>query len=276
MGTVRPLRSTDPRQLGGYRLMSRLGEGGQGVVFLGKAHDQQEVAIKLLKASPTEVPEVHKYLARELAAARKVDPRWTAEILDSEIQGDTAYIVSEYIQGPSLHEVIGQTGPMRGADLHGVVVGMAGALMAIHQAAVVHRDFKPSNVLLGPDGPSVIDFGIARILDATTTSTGLIVGTPAYMAPEQICGERAGQPSDVFAWACTVGYAANGYPPFGNDDIPAIITRILYEDPDLGRLDAALRDLVAACLSKTPTQRPSAHEIVGSLIAEPTEKSSTP
>ncbi|WP_160161167.1 SAM-dependent methyltransferase [Actinomadura sp. K4S16] len=249
-------------------MTARLGEGGQGIVYLGTAGDQQHVAIKVLKVSPAEDPQAGKQLAKELAAAQRVDPFWTARIIDAEINGDTAYIVSEYVEGPSLREVIQQQGPLSGADLDRVAIGMAGALVAIHRAAVIHRDFKPGNVLLGPDGLRVIDFGIARLLDATSTSVSRILGTPAFMAPEQIRGERAGPLSDVFSWACTVGYAASAHPPFGDDYIPAIINRILHEEPDLGLLDRRLREVVVACLSKVPAQRPTAHELLTRLRDE--------
>jgi hypothetical protein len=258
----RPLRSTDPRRLGRYALSARLGEGGQGVVYLAEAPDGRYVAIKLLHASPVDDERGRRRFDLELRATQKIHPSCTAQVIDAEIDGDVCYIVSEYIEGSSLSEVVKEQGPLSGGSLERLAIGMATALAAIHRAAVVHRDFKPTNVLLGPDGPRVIDFGIARLLDTVGCSTSQLLGTPAYMAPEQIHGSRVGPASDVFAWGCTVAYAANGRPPFGGDYIPAIINRILHAEPDLGILESPLRDLVAACLHKRPDQRPTAQQLL--------------
>jgi serine/threonine protein kinase len=262
----RPLRSTDPRRLGPYELAARLGEGGQGVVYLGRAPGGRQVAVKVLHAWLGEDRGARRRFAQELKAARKVDPFYTAHIIDAEITADLCYIVSEYIDGPSLRAVVKDHGPLSGGALRRLAIGMATALVAIHRAAVVHRDLKPSNVLLGPNGPRVIDFGMALLPDATGSSTGQHLGTPAYMAPEQINDSRMGPVGDVFAWGCTMGYAANGYPPFGTEYVPEIIQRILHDEPELGGLTGPLRSLVAACLRKDPVRRPTAWQLLEVLL----------
>jgi hypothetical protein len=189
----------------------------------------------------------------------------TAQILDADVSGASPYIVSEYIEGRSLGDVVDNDGPRTGGVLERLAIGTATALSAIHQAGVVHRDFKPANVLLGPDGPRVIDFGIARGLDVTAT-VGELRGTPAYMAPEQMNGMPAGPAADMFAWAVTMVFAATGRSPFGSDTLPAIIQRVLYADPDVSALPGRLRELVTACLSKDPSARPAAQDVLIRLL----------
>jgi predicted Ser/Thr protein kinase len=269
----RPLRPIDPKRLGCYELTARLGEGGQGIVYLGRAPGGRDVAVKMLHAWLGEDRRARRRFAQELKAAQQVDPFCTAQIIDAEIGADLSYIVSEYIDGPSLREAVKGTEPLSGGALHRLAIGTATALVAIHRAAVVHRDLKPSNVLLGPDGPRVIDFGTARLLDGAW-STSQHLGTPAYMAPEQIKDSRMGPEGDVFAWGSTMAYAANGYPPFGSDYVPVIINRILRDEPELGRLAEPLRGLVAACLDKDPGRRPTAWRILGALLGDATILSS--
>ena len=267
MPETAPLRGSDPEQLGSYRLSGRLGEGGQGVVYLGEDPDGGHVAVKLLHAQFSGDPKARARFAAELANAKRVAPFCTAQILGADVEGDTPYLVSEYIDGPSLREVVDAQGPRTGGVLQRLAIGTATALAAIHEAGVVHRDFKPTNVLLAADGPRVIDFGIARALDAGGTMTSTTVGTPSYMSPEQINGEVAGPPTDVFAWACTIVYAATGAPPFGQDSIPAVMNRILHQEPALGMLMGPLREVVAACLAKDPRHRPTAQQILLRLLS---------
>ncbi|WP_149262292.1 ABC transporter substrate-binding protein [Actinomadura sp. K4S16] len=267
MTGVAPLREGDPSRLGAYRLTGLLGEGGQGAVYLGEDEPGHRVAVKLLHARFSGDPKARSRFAAEVAVAKRVSAFCTARVLDSDVEGDRPYIVSEYIDGPALSRVLAQDGPRRGADLDRLAIGTMTALAAIHQAGVVHRDFKPANVLLAPDGPRVIDFGIARALDATGTMSSTAVGTPAYMAPEQISGARVGPAADVFAWGATMVYAASGRPAFGQDSIPAVMHRILNMAPDLGELPDPLRGIVADCLSKDPALRPASQQVLAHLLA---------
>ncbi|MCA2222430.1 serine/threonine protein kinase [Nonomuraea aurantiaca] len=257
MPNVEPLRAGDPAAVGRYRLVGRLGAGGQGVVYLGQARNGAPVAIKVLRE---DIAGDDRF-AKEIAAARRVEPFCIAQVLDASTSG-RPYIVTEYVDGPSLQHA----GRHSGARLQRLAVATATALAAIHQAGVVHRDFTPSNVLLGRDGPRVIDFGIARALVSGVTSTSSIVGTPAYMAPEQLAGQVVGAQADVFAWASVIVYAASGVPPFGDDSLPAVINRIVHSEPQVGELPEPLRSVVLSCLAKDPAQRPSMQDVLLHLL----------
>ncbi|WP_436756670.1 protein kinase domain-containing protein [Streptosporangium sp. V21-05] len=258
-----PLEPGDPRTLGAFQVVGRLGEGGQGIVYEGWAASGDRVAIKVLKGGAS--PDVRRRLARELESARRVAPFCTARVLAAELDRPDPYVVSEFVAGPSLLERVRDSGPLRDGDLDRLAVGTASALAAIHGAGVVHRDFKPANVLLGPDGPRVVDFGIARPLDAGTTSSALS-GTPPYMAPEQLNGVHGSPAADVFAWASTMVYAATGRTPFGGDTVAAVFNRILTRDPDLSGVPPGLRETLATCLSKDPGARPSARTLLVRLV----------
>ena len=231
----RPLEPGDPVRLGRFELLGRLGEGGQGVVYLGRGTNpgEERVAVKVLRS--TVDANVLERLARELDAIHQVQPFVTAGVIEASAEGDRRYVVSEFIDGPSLQERVDARGPLSEGDLQRLAVGTATALTAIHGAGVVHRDFKPANVLLGPDGPRVVDFGIARLTDAATITSGLI-GTPSYVAPEQLAGARPTSAVDIFAWAVTMIYAATGRLAFGADSVPAVMHRIMYEEPDVSGL----------------------------------------
>ncbi|SDQ84974.1 WD40 repeat domain-containing serine/threonine protein kinase [Thermostaphylospora chromogena] len=269
MPSLTPLRSEDPARLGEYDLRGRLGEGGQGVVYLATAPSGQQVAVKWLRPELASDPVMVERFMREVAVAERVAPFCTAQVLGRGIQNNRPYIVSEYIEGPSLQKVVTESGPRTGSSLHRLAIGTATALAAIHQAGIVHRDFKPANVILASDGPRVIDFGIARALDATSTISSAPVGTPSYMAPEQILGHTVTSAADMFSWGSTMIFAASGNAPFGTDTLPAVINRVLNDEPDLSVLDGTLRELVAACLSKDPARRPPADQVIMRLLHHP-------
>ncbi|MBF8187017.1 serine/threonine protein kinase [Nonomuraea sp. K274] len=258
-----PLEPGDPRMLGAFQILGRLGEGGQGIVYEGRSTSGDRVAIKVLKGGTD--PDTRRRLARELDSARRVAPFCTARVLGADLDRPAPYVVSEFVAGPSLQERVRGGGPLRDGDLERLAVGTASALAAIHGAGVVHRDFKPANVLLGPDGPRVVDFGIARPLDAGTAPSALS-GTPPYMAPEQLKGEHGSPAADVFGWAATMVYAATGRAPFGSDTVAAVFNRILNQDPDLSGVPESLRETLATCLSKDPGTRPSARSLLIRLV----------
>lgn len=266
MPDAQPLEPSDPVRLGAHRIIERIGEGGQGLVYLGEADSGGLVAIKLFHTRLGQDPAARDDFMRELEVAKRVARFCTAQVLDFDMSGNRPYIVSEYVPGPSLQQVVIAEGPRSGSVLERLAIGTAVALVALHDAGIVHRDFKPQNVLIGPDGPRVIDFGISRALAGTSTVTSQVVGTPAYMAPEQLIAGELGLALDVFAWASTIAFAATGRPPFGNDAIPAIINRILNQEPDLDGIEAPLLDLLVECLSKDPARRPSAQRILDRLV----------
>jgi eukaryotic-like serine/threonine-protein kinase len=263
---VAPLLPGDPQWLGSYGLIGRLGQGGQGTVYLGQPPFGQPVAVKLLRAEWTRDPVARARFAREVAAVGRVAPFCTARILDARLDGDQPFVVSEFIDGPSLQAVVARNGPLAGPALDRLAVATATALSAIHQAGVIHRDLKPGNLLLGPDGVRIIDFGIARSDDASATLTNQLFGTPGYMAPEVVRGEQAGPSADVFAWAATMTFAATGNPPFHGPNMAATIYQLTNGEPDLGALSGHLRDIVAECVVKEPAARPAAVDVLMRLM----------
>ncbi|MGP3930382.1 protein kinase domain-containing protein [Nonomuraea sp. KM88] len=266
MPNVEPLHEGDPAAVGPYRLVGRLGAGGHGVVYLGQARNGTPVAVKALREGIV----MGGRLVKDIATARMVEPFCIARVLDASTSG-RAYIVAEYVDGPSLQ----QAGRHAGVELQRLAVATATALDAIHQAGVLHGDFKPANVLLGPEGPQVVDFGIAAALGSGMKATSTIVGTPAYMAPEQLAGKPVGAPADVFAWASVIVFAATGVPPFGDDSLPVVINRIVNEEPQLGELPRPLREVVPACLAKDPAARPAMRDVLLHLTA-PQRKGTPP
>jgi predicted Ser/Thr protein kinase len=257
----------DPRVVGVYRLLGRLGEGGQGVVFLAVGPAGNRAAVKLL--SPTTDPQVRSRFLKEVAAAQRVARFCTAQVLDAGIFERRPFIVSEYVDGPSLVEVVEQLGPCDGAALERIAVATLAALGAVHDVGMVHRDFKPGNVLLGPDGPVVIDFGLAAVPGMTTTglSGQAAIGTPAFMAPEQLAGERVTAAADIWSWAVTMAFAGTGELPFKGESLTATAFAILHSEAHVGRLPEPLGALVHRCLSKDPAGRPSARGALSELVA---------
>ncbi|MBO2458610.1 serine/threonine protein kinase [Actinomadura violacea] len=260
------LQPGDPRRLGSYEIVDRLGEGGQGVVYAGVDASGNRAAIKLLRADLAGDAGARNRFVREAQAAKQVARFCTAQVLEADVAGDQPYIASEYVPGPSLYKQVTETGPITGAALDRLAIGTATALVAIHQAGIVHRDFKPHNVIMAPDGPRVIDFGIARALDTGQTNATKAIGTPSYMAPEQVAGATLTEAVDVWAWATTMVFAATGHPPFGDDTVVAVINRVMNEPPYLEGVPADLHRLVAACLMKEPERRPTAQQLMMALI----------
>jgi serine/threonine protein kinase len=262
-----PLGPGDPRRLGPYAILSRIGGGGMGVVYLGQGPDRRLVAVKVVRSDRTADPESAARFRREVRAASGVAGFCTARVLDADLDAPQPYYVTEYVQGPTLQEAVEDGGPLSGSRLEAFAVGVAEALEAIHAAGVVHRDLKPSNVLLAREGPKVIDFGIARTVDATTlTQTGKIVGSVSWLAPEQLRTGRASEASDVFAWGGLVTYAATGHPPFGQGAVGTIAHRILHEEPDLRGLQGRLLGAVRAAMDRDPDRRPSARALLEGLV----------
>ncbi|MFI0368511.1 serine/threonine-protein kinase [Actinomadura sp. 1N219] len=266
MTAVGPLLPSDPAQLGPYELVGRIGEGGQSVVYLGRRENGDQAAVKLLRDRFSRDPEWRARFEREMRMIGRVAGFCTAQVLDADISGDLPYVVSEYVPGPSLSGLVNEKGPRTGTDLDRLAIGTVTALAAIHRAGILHRDFKPSNVLMGPDGPRVIDFGIARIAGASATKGSGVVGTPSYMAPEQVTDTDLGTGVDLFTWAATMLFAATGRHPFGNDTISAVFHRILNYEPDLSALPESLRGVVASCLAKDPARRPEAQGVLLNLL----------
>ncbi|MFI0372471.1 protein kinase [Actinomadura sp. 1N219] len=271
MASPIPLTTADPTRLGGWELLGRIGAGGQGVVYLGRpaeiAGGPSRVAVKLLHAQLLGNAGARERFVRELALLQRVAGFCTAQMLDADTAGDRPYIVSEYVPGRSLRRLVQEEGPRTGADLDRLAISSVTALTAIHRANVVHRDLKPQNVLMGPDGPRVIDFGIARAFDTNATQVSQVVGTPAYMAPEQFTG-RVVPATDLFAWAGTLLFAATGRDPFAGGPLPAVMYRIMNETPDLSALPEPLADVAAACLAKDPKARPASEDVLLWLLGE--------
>lgn len=263
----RPLADGDPRRIAGYRLTGVLGAGGQGVVYLGRTSTGRPVAVKTLHARLAGDTGARGHFLREAEIARRVAAFCTARVLDAGIADGRPYVVSEYVQGPSLDALVAGDGPRAGGGLDRLAITTLTALQAIHRAGVVHRDFKPSNVIMVPEGPVVIDFGIAGLLEQSTTGSGL-VGTPAYLSPELLDGDRAGVASDVFAWAATMVYAATGHRAFPGTVTAVVLNAIMTREPDLTSVPGHLRPLLAACLAKDPDSRPTVADLLTALTQE--------
>ncbi|MBL7259638.1 serine/threonine-protein kinase [Paractinoplanes lichenicola] len=266
-----PLRPTDPPSVGPYRLLSRLGEGGMGSVYLAEAPSGRLVAVKVIRAEYAHEEHFRARFRSEVSRARQVPPFCTAEVLDADPDHATPYLVVEYVDGPTLSEVVAENGPLHGGSLHGVAVGVATALAAIHGAGVIHRDLKPRNVLFALGQPKVIDFGIARPLEPTSFHTRAeeVVGTLAYMAPERLDPDTESQLTpavDVFAWGAVVAYAGNGRTPFGGDTPAVTAARILTQPPRVENLPPYLAEMVNAALDKQPENRPTAGELLDRLL----------
>lgn len=263
---MQPLGHDDPRRIGDYRLLGVLGVGGMGRVYLGRNAGGRTVAVKVIRPDLISDPEFRTRFQREVAAARRVGSSCTAPVLDADVHADPPWLATGYVAGIALSDAVERFGPFGERSLVVLARGLAEALVAVHGAGVVHRDLKPSNVLLAVDGPKVIDFGIARAVEDTAlTTTGKVIGSPAFMCPEQVTGGTVGPAGDMFALGGVLTYAAGGQGPFGGGDTVQLLFRIVYEEPRLDAVPDALRGLVAACLSKDPAERPTPRRVLEHL-----------
>lgn len=278
------LGSGDPQRIGAYRLLGRLGAGGMGQVYLARSDRGRTVAIKLVRRELAEQQEFRDRFRQEVRAARRVGSAWTAPVLDADIEAAVPWVATGYVAGPSLQATVsgragapagpgpGAYGPLPERSVRSLGAGLARALRSIHSADLIHRDLKPSNILLTIDGPRVIDFGIARALDTVTdeglTRTGSLVGSPGFMAPEQVRGERVTAACDVFCLGSVLAYASTGRLPFSGADneVHALLFRIAQEEPDLTGVPVDLADLVRDCLLKDPAARPTTEAILERLV----------
>ncbi|MFF9567152.1 bifunctional serine/threonine-protein kinase/ABC transporter substrate-binding protein [Streptomyces sp. NPDC014685] len=256
------LRPSDPSWIGGHRLLGRLGAGGMGAVYLGRTAEGALAAVKVILPEYAGDADFRVRFRREAEAARRVDSPWAVRVTGSGTEDERPWLATEFVPGPALSEAVARCGPLPARSVRVLGRLLARALAAVHGAGLVHRDVKPGNVLLGADGPRLIDFGVARVTDATAlTATDLVVGTPGFLAPEQATEGAAavGPAGDVFSLGCLLAYAATGRLPFGSGAVDALLYRTVHEAPDLGGIDdPELRALIGAMLDKEPAARPTA------------------
>jgi hypothetical protein len=262
------LQPSDPRLSGPYRLIGRLGAGGMGRVFLGVSAAGRPVAVKIIHAELAADPEFRARFSVEVAAARKVSGLFTALVADADVDAPVPWLATAYVNGPSLSEAVRDRGPLSAASLLALAAGLAKSLSAIHAAGVVHGDLKPSNVLLALDGPRVIDFGISQAAEAAPLArSGLVVGTPSFMSPEQAAGQAVGSRSDVFSLGTVLAFAATGRRPFGSGQAAAVLDRVVRGAPDLRGTPPEVLPLIERCLAKDPAGRPAAAGLLGEVTA---------
>lgn len=256
---MQPLEAGEPHTIGSYRLLGRLGAGGMGRVYLGRSAGGRTVAVKVVHPHFALDEQFRARFRREVESARRIGAQWTAPVLDADPDAPVPWVATGYVAGPPLSQAITEHGPLPEHAVRTLGAGLAEALAVVHGQGIVHRDVKPSNVLLALDGPRLIDFGIARALGATVslTSTGVSVGSPGYMAPEQIRGRDVSGAADVFSLGAVLAYAATGAAPFPGDSSAVLLYKVVHEEPELGDLEGELLDVVAGCLAKDPAARPA-------------------
>ena len=260
------LRREDPRVVGAFRLHRRLGAGGMGVVYLGADKRGQRVALKVIRPELAEDQEFRSRFAREVSAARRIRAGCTARLVAADLETERPWFATQYVPGPSLHDKVAEGGVLPAAEVASIGAALAEGLVAVHEAGVVHRDLKPSNILLSPKGPRIIDFGIAWATGASTlTHVGTAVGSPGFLAPEQVRGAAVTPATDVFAFGATLAYAATADSPFGQGSSEVMLYRVVHEEPDLVGVPDALAPLVYACLAKDPAERPSTAQLAERL-----------
>ncbi|MET7273956.1 protein kinase [Streptomyces flaveolus] len=267
---MRPLDVDEPTVVGPYRLLGRLGSGGMGRVYLGRSAGGRTVAVKIVHPHFALDEEFRARFRREVDAARRVGGAWTAPVLDADPGARVPWVATAYAAGPSLTAAVADGGPLPAHSVRALGAGLGEALAAVHELGLVHRDVKPSNVLLTLDGPLLIDFGIARATDGTAslTSTGVSIGSPGYMSPEQILGKGVTGAADVFSLGAVLAFAATGRPPFPGDSSAALLYKVVHEEPELGALDGEVRELVRQCLAKEPGARPAPGEVARRLAPD--------
>ncbi|OIJ66786.1 serine/threonine-protein kinase [Streptomyces mangrovisoli] len=267
---MQPLGADEPTVVGPYRLLGRLGSGGMGRVYLGRSAGGRTVAVKIVHPHFALDEEFRARFRREVEAARRVGGAWTAPVLDADPDAAVPWVATAYAAGPSLAAAVTDGGPLPAHSVRALGAGLAEALAAVHELGLVHRDVKPSNVLLTLDGPLLIDFGIARATDGTAsiTSTGVSIGSPGYMSPEQILGKGVTGQADVFSLGAVLVHAATGEPPFRGDSSAALLYKVVHEEPELGAVGGELRELVASCLAKDPGTRPTPARVAARLAPE--------
>ena len=260
-----PLRPSDPARVGPHRLLGRLGQGGMGTVYLGVSADERAVAVKVLRDGLPD-QDARRRFRHELDALRRVRGPHLVEVLDADVEADLPYLVTRFVPGTRLDDLVTRTGPLPLEDLHRVARGLADALSTLHDAGIVHRDLTPGNVLVLDGQPHVIDLGLATAADVTAmTRSGLVIGTPGYLAPEQVTGSAVSPAVDVHAWGATVALAGTGRPPYGTGRPEAVLYRIVHAEPDLAGLPPSLADLVAAAMNPDPARRPDARALLAEL-----------
>jgi hypothetical protein len=262
------LEPADPRLIGPYQLLGRLGAGGMGRVFLGVSAAGRPVAVKVVHAELAADPDFRTRFSSEVAAARKVSGLFTALVVDADVDARVPWLATAYVAGPSLSEAVHNRGPLTSWSLLALAAGLAKSLTAIHAAGVVHGDLKPSNVLLAPDGPRVIDFGISQAAEvAPQARAGLVVGTPSFMSPEQAAGQEVGPLSDVFSLGAVLAFAATGRKPFGAGQPATVLEQVVRGAADLEGAPAEVRPLIEQCLAKDPLRRSTAAELLAGVTA---------
>ena len=263
---MQPLLGSDPSRVGDYRLVGRLGRGAMGSVYFARSRGQRPIALKLVRPEFAEDPEFRERFRREVAMARTVGGFWTAAVVDADPDAEQPWLATEHVPGPTLQRAVTDHGPLPETSARTLAAGLAEALRAVHRAGLVHRDLKPANVLLGADGPRVIDFGIARAAsNRTMTATGIFMGTPGYFSPEQAQGTEVGPASDVFALGAVLTFTTTGHGPFSTENTAAMLYGVVHDEPDLSRVPPGLRPLVAGCLAKDPAGRPSSDALLDQL-----------
>lgn len=238
-----------------------------GEVFLAVGPGDRRVALKLVRRELLNDDTVRRRFVREVELSRRVGGRYTAKLVEADLSPRQPWLATEFINGPTLREYVRERGPLTGGSLRALAVALLEAVAAIHEAGIIHRDLSPNNVILAPDGPRVVDFGIAhhKGMSTATTLTGGTVGTPSWMAPEEVEGRHSTPATDLFSWAAVITYAATGHPPFGEGRPEAVLYRVVHGDPDLDSVPEALREVVAGCFAKDPDQRPSVPMVLTEL-----------